>query len=66
MLPFIINIFYLHYSQSQAEIKSQAESKLNTMTPDQIDAKLQQLGMSRADAEAKANAYGINLESYSQ
>ena len=51
-------------AQTKEQLKAQAESKLQTMTPAQIDAKLQQLGMSRADAEAKASQYGIDLPSY--
>jgi protein involved in polysaccharide export with SLBB domain len=46
------------------EVKQQAEAQLEKMTPEQIDAKIKQLGMTRAEAEAKAKEYGINLETY--
>ena len=49
---------------SREETKQQAESRLQTMTPAQIDAKIKELGMSRAEAEAKAKEYGVNLDSY--
>ncbi|MCX6136674.1 MAG: SLBB domain-containing protein, partial [Ignavibacteriales bacterium] len=46
------------------EIKRQAETQLGKMTPEQIDAKIKALGMTRAEAEAKAKEYGVDLESY--
>ena len=51
-------------NMSEEEVKQQAESRLQTMSPDQIDARIKSLGMTREEAEAKANAYGIDLESY--
>ena len=53
-------------NMSKEEVKQQAESRLQKMTPDQIDAKIKSLGMTREEAEAKANAYGIDLESLGQ
>ena len=50
-------------AQTQAQVQ-QAETQLSKMTPDQIDAKLKELGMSQADAEAKAAQYGIDLQTY--
>ena len=50
-------------AQTQAQVQ-QAEGQLSKMTPDQIDAKLKELGMSQADAEAKAAQYGIDLQTY--
>lgn len=51
-------------AQTKEEIKQQAESRLGKMTPDQIDAKIKEYGMTRAEAEAKAQQYGIDLESF--
>ncbi|MFZ4621889.1 MAG: SLBB domain-containing protein [Bacteroidota bacterium] len=42
----------------------QAKSQLGTMTPDQIDAKIKEYGMTRSEAEAKAKEYGVDLESF--
>ncbi len=53
----------LSQTASPAQVK-QAEDRLQSMSPDQIDAKIKQLGMTREQAEAKAKEYGIDLESY--
>ena len=50
-------------AQTQAQI-DQAKSKLSTMTPDQIKAAVAKYGMTMEEAQAKANAVGIDLESY--
>ena len=39
---------------------------LQTMTPDQIDKKLQELGLTREEAIQKAKDYGISLDQYLQ
>jgi hypothetical protein len=49
-------------AQTKGEIKQQAETQLGKMTPEQIDAKIKQYGMTRA--EAKAQQYGVDLESF--
>lgn len=51
-------------SQTKEEIKGQAEQRLGTMSPQQIDAAIKQYGMTRSEAEAKAAEYGIDLEEY--
>ena len=51
-------------AQTKEGIKQQAESQLGKMTPDQIEAKIRQAGFTRAQAEAKAKEYGIDLETY--
>ncbi len=51
-------------SQTKEQLAQQAKSQLSTMTPDQIDAKIKEYGMTRAEAEAKAKANGIDLETY--
>ncbi len=50
---------------SPAQVE-QAKSQLQTMSPAEIDAKIRELGMTREEAEAKAKAYGIDLQSYLQ
>jgi polysaccharide export outer membrane protein len=42
----------------------QAKTQLGTMTPEQIDAKIKDYGMTRSEAEAKAKEYGVDLESF--
>ncbi|NUN68363.1 MAG: SLBB domain-containing protein [Bacteroidetes bacterium] len=41
-----------------------AKRQLGTMSPDEIDAKIKQYGMTREEAEVKAKAMGIDLETY--
>ncbi len=48
-------------SSSQIE---EAKRQLKTMSPDEIDAKLKSLGISREEAERKAKENGIDLQSY--
>ncbi len=54
----------LSFSQTREQIKAQAESVLQGMTPSQIDQKLAQLGISRQEAESRAAEYGISLQDY--
>lgn len=49
---------------TQQEIKQQAESQLQTMTPQEIDAKIKEAGMTRSEADAKAKELGIDLNTY--
>ena len=61
MFPF----FYYNSSRANCRLQiEQAKQKLSTMTPDQIDAAIKKYGMTREEAEAKANAVGIDLDSY--
>jgi protein involved in polysaccharide export with SLBB domain len=50
--------------QSKEQVKTQAESALQTMTPEQVDAKIKEAGMTRTEAEAKAKSLGIDLNQY--
>ncbi|HLP17294.1 MAG TPA: SLBB domain-containing protein [Bacteroidota bacterium] len=52
------------FAQERAEVKEKAEKELQKMTSEQVDAKIKEAGMTRAEAEAKAKEYGINLEQY--
>ncbi len=51
---------------TREQVKAQAEKQLSTMTPEEIDAKLQEYGMTREEAEAKAEEYGVDLNAYLQ
>jgi protein involved in polysaccharide export with SLBB domain len=56
------------YSQTdkQKEVKDQAEGKLRTMTPEQIDKKIKELGLTKEEAIQRAKGYGIGLEQFLQ
>ncbi len=54
----------LAQDQSREQIRSEAESQLQKMTPAEIDQKLKELGMTREEAIAKARDYGISLDDY--
>lgn len=41
-----------------------AKRQLGTMSPEEIDAKIRQYGMTREEAEVKAKSLGIDLETY--
>jgi polysaccharide export outer membrane protein len=51
-------------AQTRDHVKEQAESQLQRMTPEEIDQKLKELGISREEATARAHDYGISLEDY--
>jgi polysaccharide biosynthesis/export protein len=66
-LAFIITLASfstLGIAQDKTAIKEKADTELQKMTPAQIDAKINDLGMTRAEAEAKAKEYGIDLDQY--
>jgi protein involved in polysaccharide export with SLBB domain len=48
------------------EVKQKAEQQLQQMTPQQIEAKIKELGMTREQAEAKAKEYDVDLNTYLQ
>ena len=52
------------YAQEKEIIKQQADTLLQNSTPDQVKAKIKELGMTEKEAEAKASAYGIDLRRY--
>ena len=56
----------LAIAQEKEVVKEKAEKELQKMTPEQIDAKIKELGMTRGEAEAKAKEYGVDLETYLQ
>ncbi|MBW7887807.1 MAG: SLBB domain-containing protein [Bacteroidetes bacterium] len=60
----VLNYFNHVIAQSKAVLKAEAESQLQTMSPDQIDAAIKQYGLTRSEAESKAQELGINLDDY--
>ena len=50
--------------QTKEQVKAQADSALQTMTPEQVDAKIRESGMSRTEAETKAKSLGIDLNQF--
>ena len=59
----IVCKIYAQQSSNQ-EIKREAEQRLRQMTPEEIDAKIREYGLTREQAEAKAKELGIDLETY--
>ncbi len=52
------------HAQTREVAKQQAESQLQQMSPQQIDAKIKEYGMTREQAESKAKELGIDLNAY--
>jgi protein involved in polysaccharide export with SLBB domain len=52
--------------QTQEQAKAQAEGKLRSMTPEQIDKKIKELGMTKEEAIQRAKGYGISLDQFLQ
>ncbi len=69
LCTILLVIFLFEFNigaQTKDQIKSQAESQLQQMTPDQIDAKIKEYGMTREQAEIRAQSLGIDLSTYIQ
>jgi protein involved in polysaccharide export with SLBB domain len=49
---------------ASAQTRAEAEQALQNMTPEEIDQKLKELGITREEAIARAKALNINLEDY--
>ncbi|MBI4417864.1 MAG: SLBB domain-containing protein [Ignavibacteriales bacterium] len=56
--------FVTTHAQERNQLKQQAESRLEEMTPEEIDARIRELGISREQAEARASELDINLSTY--
>ena len=65
LVVFVFPVFEAA-SQTPEQIRAQAGSQLQSMTPEQIDAKLREYGLTREEAEAKAKEYGVDLDTYIQ
>lgn len=61
-LPFTVPSSLL--SQTQEQMREQAKSTLQRMTPEEIDRKLKELGITREEAIRRAAELNINLEDY--
>ncbi len=59
-------VFAPLFSQTQEQAKAQGEAKLRTMTPEQIDKKIKDLGMTKEEATQRAKGYGISLDQFLQ
>ena len=64
LLIVVTVTFVTAQEPSKTEVKQQAEQQLQQMSPDQIDAKIKELGMTRTEADAKAKEFGIDLNTY--
>ncbi len=62
-LLFIVSVVAFSQVVDEAT-RARANSELQKMSPDEIDALIKKYGMTRAEAEAKAKQNGIDLESY--
>ena len=49
-------------AQTKEQVKQQAESQLKQMTPDEVERKLKEMGISREEAIRRASEYGVSLE----
>ena len=65
ILAVVTGVSSLH-AQTREVLKQQAESQLQQMTPEQIEAKIKEYGMTREQAEEKAGELGIDLSTYLQ
>ncbi len=54
------------FAQEKEAVKQQAEQKLQSMTPSQIDAAIKRAGLTTEQAKTKASELGIPLEKYLQ
>lgn len=50
--------------QTRAQLRQQAEARLKTMTPEEIEQKLKEFGITREDAVRRAQELNISLEDY--
>jgi polysaccharide export outer membrane protein len=64
VLCALLVVHSLSVAQTREEVRSEAESKLSRMTPEQIEARIKQAGMTREEATRKAADLGISLEQY--
>ncbi len=66
MLICVVILIGLSHCTGQlvAQSKVQAETVLKSMTPEEIDRKLKELGVTREEAISRAAALNVNLEEY--
>jgi polysaccharide export outer membrane protein len=51
-------------AQTREQMRQQAETQLRQMTPEEIDQRLKELGLTREEAMQKAKEFGIDLEEF--
>jgi len=51
-------------AQTREQIKAEAQSAVQRMTPAEIDQKLKELGMTREEAASRAKEYGISVDDF--
>ena len=54
----------ISFAQTREELKQQAEIQLRQMTPEELERKLDELGISREDAVRRARELNISLENF--
>ncbi|MBI5473307.1 MAG: SLBB domain-containing protein [Ignavibacteriae bacterium] len=54
------------FAQTREQIKAQAESRLREMTPEEIDRKLKEYGLTREEAIRRAKELNISLDEFLQ
>ncbi len=66
-LSFVVSLLFLPVGalcQTRAQLKTQAEDRLKEMSPDEIERKLKEYGISREEAIRRAKELNISLEDY--
>ncbi|MEW5797659.1 MAG: SLBB domain-containing protein [Bacteroidota bacterium] len=61
---FFLSTANLSAQQLTSEQKAEAQRQLQMMSPEEIDLKIKQLGMTREEAEKRAKENGIDLQSF--
>ena len=64
LVPHSLNAQQRDDLKQSSDLKQQTETQFQQMTPKQINAKLKELGMTRAEAEATAKALGLDVPKY--
>lgn len=59
-----MTVFHPSDAQTRAQIKQQAESKLKEMSPEEIEKKLKEYGITRDEAIRRAKELNISLEDF--
>ena len=64
LLFVILGFAHATRGQSNEQMRSQAESALQKMSPDEIDRKIKELGLTREEATRRAAELNISLDDY--
>lgn len=63
IMPVVISLLLLS-SSVEAQTKAEVEAALKQMSPEQVDQKIKEFGLTREEAIRQAQAHGIDLEAY--